>query len=615
MRAMRTRTARNASRTFSRKTIAATASIGTTRNVSEREPRVDEEQRHGEAQHLEHVGHERDDARREHLAHVLDVVGRARDEAADRIAVEEAEVERLDVGEDGARAGRASRPARCAPSPSRRRYESAAFVTIASEVEQRQPERAAAARAGGTNQRSCRGRRLPAPGPSWSSPVFTIHAGASSSTKIGQHEASVTRDLRAIRRDEGPEPQQQPPVVRLAERLLLVHRLARRRAARARRRAHAGAPRAPRRRRGPPRAPAPARAARRVRRAAISSSWLPALDDAARLEHHDLIGVAHAARRGARRRPRCGRRNTVVELALDRGLGLGIDARERIVEDQDLRPQRERARERRALALAAREHHAALAHERVVAVRQVRRRPSRAGRAAPPRRSRSRSGVSRPKPMFSASVIENRNESCGTIAMLARSVRSGIRLTSTPSRKSWPSVDLEQARDQRRRAWSCPSRSCPPRRASSRPGRAASTSRSAGSRARAGVAEREAAGTRSRRAALAPAPCPARSAIGGLLGEQLVDALHRRRAALHERHHEAEQEGREGELVDVHREREELVDAHAPGADLAAADEQDDPHRDAPAAASRSPASRRSPSRARAGAGRAPGSPSRSAPP
>ena len=35
MRAIRTRTARNASRTFSRKTIAATASTGTTRNVSD----------------------------------------------------------------------------------------------------------------------------------------------------------------------------------------------------------------------------------------------------------------------------------------------------------------------------------------------------------------------------------------------------------------------------------------------------------------------------------------------------------------------------------------------------------------------------------------------------
>ena len=74
-------------------------------------------------------------------------------------------------------------------------------------------------------------------------------------------------------------------------------------------------------------------------------------------------------------------------------------------------------------------------------------------------------------------------------------------------------------------------------------------------------------------------------------------------------------EGREGELVDVHREREELGDAHAARRDLAAADQQDDPHRDAPAAASRSRASRRSRARARAGAGRAPGSPPRSAPP
>jgi hypothetical protein len=36
----------------------------------------------------------------------------------------------------------------------------------------------------------------------------------------------------------------------------------------------------------------------------------------------------------------------VAQVALDRRLGLGVDARERVVEDQDARPQRQRARER-----------------------------------------------------------------------------------------------------------------------------------------------------------------------------------------------------------------------------------------------------------------------------
>ena len=57
--------------------------------------------------------------------------------------------------------------------------------------------------------------------------------------------------------------------------------------------------------RAPPRAPAPGRAARRGRRAATSSAWRPALDDAALVEHDDLVGVAHA------RDPRCATTTTV----------------------------------------------------------------------------------------------------------------------------------------------------------------------------------------------------------------------------------------------------------------------------------------------------------------
>ncbi len=104
-----------------------------------------------------------------------------------------------------------------------------------------------------------------------------------------------------------------------------------------------------------------------------------------------------------------------------------------------LGPQRERAGERGALALAAREHHAALADQRVVAVGQLgdvlgelRAFGGLAHAARDPRSGK-------PYATFSASDIENRKASCGTIAMCERSVRSGMRFTSTPSRKSWPS--------------------------------------------------------------------------------------------------------------------------------------------------------------------------------
>ena len=51
-------------------------------------------------------------------------------------------------------------------------------------------------------------------------------------------------------------------------------------------------------------------------------------------------------------------------------LGLGVERRGRLVEDQDRRVLQHRARDRDALALAGRELRAALAERRVVAVRQ-----------------------------------------------------------------------------------------------------------------------------------------------------------------------------------------------------------------------------------------------------
>ncbi len=58
-----------------------------------------------------------------------------------------------------------------------------------------------------------------------------------------------------------------------------------------------------------------------------------------------------------------------VERLLDHGLALRIDGGQRLVEDQDRRVAQERAGDGDALALAAGEPHAALADDRLVALR------------------------------------------------------------------------------------------------------------------------------------------------------------------------------------------------------------------------------------------------------
>ena len=54
------------------------------------------------------------------------------------------------------------------------------------------------------------------------------------------------------------------------------------------------------------------------------------------------------------------------QAVLDQRLALAVEARRRLVEDQDPRVGQDRARDRHALALAARQLHAALADDRVV---------------------------------------------------------------------------------------------------------------------------------------------------------------------------------------------------------------------------------------------------------
>jgi hypothetical protein len=73
---------------------------------------------------------------------------------------------------------------------------------------------------------------------------------------------------------------------------------------------------------------------------------------------------------GGRWRWWCGP-DQVVERLLDFLLGLGIDRRGGLVEDQDARVDQQRAGDGDALALAARQALAAFADQRIVAVRQA----------------------------------------------------------------------------------------------------------------------------------------------------------------------------------------------------------------------------------------------------
>ena len=94
------------------------------------------------------------------------------------------------------------------------------------------------------------------------------------------------------------------------------------------------------------------------------------LGDPAPLQHHDPVGLAERAQAvgDGDRRPAP---DQVVERLLDLPLGLGVDRRGRLVEDQDRRVDQECPGDRDPLPLAAGERLAALADQRVVAVGQA----------------------------------------------------------------------------------------------------------------------------------------------------------------------------------------------------------------------------------------------------
>src|SRR5439155_23872034 len=108
-------------------------------------------------------------------------------------------------------------------------------------------------------------------------------------------------------------------------------------------------------------------------RAAIASQQLrgrPFLEEGAIVEDDDAVGMADGrqAMGHDERRPALHQTPEGVE---HRRLGVGVEGRRRLVEDEDRRVLDEGARDRQPLLLADREGHAALAHPRRVAVGQV----------------------------------------------------------------------------------------------------------------------------------------------------------------------------------------------------------------------------------------------------
>jgi hypothetical protein len=94
----------------------------------------------------------------------------------------------------------------------------------------------------------------------------------------------------------------------------------------------------------------------------------PDLGRPAALEHDDAVGRPdrREAVRDHQRRPVQGQAR---QRLLDQTLGLGVDRRGRLVQDQDRRVLQERPRDREPLLLAARQPHAPLADHRVVPAR------------------------------------------------------------------------------------------------------------------------------------------------------------------------------------------------------------------------------------------------------
>ena len=99
-----------------------------------------------------------------------------------------------------------------------------------------------------------------------------------------------------------------------------------------------------------------------------------ALGDAAVAQHQDLVGVHHGGQPVADDEHRSLSLTVAAQAGQDRRRGARVDRRQRVVEQQQPAQAvagQQRAGDRHALALAARERDAALTHRCVVALRQT----------------------------------------------------------------------------------------------------------------------------------------------------------------------------------------------------------------------------------------------------
>ena len=94
----------------------------------------------------------------------------------------------------------------------------------------------------------------------------------------------------------------------------------------------------------------------------------PALDNPALFHQEDQIGATDRGK-PVRDHERRAVRQQIRHGGLNELLALGIEIARRFVENQDLRPGEDRARDRQALLLAAREFDAAFADRRLISLR------------------------------------------------------------------------------------------------------------------------------------------------------------------------------------------------------------------------------------------------------
>ena len=190
--------------------------------------------------------------------------------------------------------------------------------------------------------------------------------------------------------------------------------------------------RCPRRRR-----PGPASSSRYSGHRAVSSSWVPCVDQPALVQHRDPVGQLQRgpAVRDQQRGPPG---HDLAQRGVDLGLDPGVDGRGRVVQHQDRGVGDQRPGQRDPLALPAGQGEALLADDGVVAVRQV--ADELVGLGGPGRRDdlllgRGRAGRRR---CSRARVSENRKLSSITSPIEARSESRVRSRTSYPPTRTAP---------------------------------------------------------------------------------------------------------------------------------------------------------------------------------